>query len=183
MAQVYFKDTDGALVQIPLGSSGTQGTVKTTALTSVDRDAVLTAGAAFTVPEYEVGSGNLSVYWNGLLCAYGATYSELTSTSIAFADDVPTDVEITAMAIEGDSYEGKLNTSTVISESRDAVLPSGEAFAVPEHLMGYKRLRVYLDGVQLAEGLGFVEVSASAISFTFDLPAHTHVCVTALVFV
>lgn len=183
MASIFYKDTNGKLVQIPLGEGGTEGTAKTTVLTSVDRGAVLPAGTAFTVPKYEVGSGNLSVYMDGLLCVLGETYTERTSTSIVFADDIPTGTEITAMAIEGNSAEGKLYTRLTTSTQRDAVLVAGTPFDVPDHLVGFGRCRVFLDGLLLQHGVGWTEANASQIVFTFDLPTDAHVYVQTQVFV
>lgn len=180
--QVYWND-NGTPRPFPVGD-GSDGTIKTTVLNSVDRGSVLSAGTAFTVPEYELGSNNLQVYLNGLLCLAGSDkqYVEDTSTTIKFNDDIPADAEISALATIGSSYEGVLYNRVVVSESREADLAIGEQFAVPEHVVGYGRLRVFIDGLILQEGFDFAEVNSSAITFNFVLPSSSQVCVQAAVF-
>lgn len=177
---VYWND-NGVPVPFPIGE-GNDGTIKTTTLTSVDRNAVLAAGTAFTVPEYAVGSNNLQVFVNGLLCVKDAQYTEVSSTTIAFTFDVETSAEITAMVTVGSSYEGVLTQRVLLSDSRASVIAAGTGFSVPEHQVGYGRLKVYLDGLILQEGLDYSETNSSTIVFNFNVPANTQICVQAAVF-
>lgn len=177
---VYWND-NGVPVPFPIGE-GSDGTIKTTTITSVDRSEVLTVGTAFTVPEYTVGSNNLQVFVNGLLCVKDAQYTEVSSTTIAFTFDVETSAEITAMVTIGSSYEGVLTQRVLVSESRESELVAGTAFSVPEHQVGYGRLKVYLDGLILQENLDYSEVNSSSIVFNFNVPADMQIYVQAAAF-
>lgn len=99
MAELYYLD-NGNPVKIPIGSGGGGGNV-VTKLVSSSRESVITKGTSFTVPEYSVGSGNLQVFYDGLLCLEGedAQYVETSSTSITFNDDIATDVEIIVLVL------------------------------------------------------------------------------------
>ena len=61
-------------------------------------------------------------------------------------------------------------------EARGAVLVAGAAYAVPQHTICENRLKVYLGGA-LADG--WTEVSETAISFNFDIPAMMPITVIA----
>ena len=68
---------------------------------SESRDNVIAASENYTVPEYVVGTNNLSVYYDGLKCEAGSdgTYTEVgnegeTSTLIQFNDEIATDVQL-----------------------------------------------------------------------------------------
>lgn len=90
MTEIYFKDGD-KLEKLRLGASK---------LVSPSRSSVLTAGTAFTVPEYEMGSGRLHVYLDGILCLEGTAnqYTEVTTTTIKFNDNIPSDMEIVVIS-------------------------------------------------------------------------------------
>lgn len=94
-ASLYYKEAD-ALVKVDFGESGAVAKV-----VSASRDSVLTAGTAFSVPEYEIGSGRLQVFLDGLLCLEGSAhqYTESTETSIIFNDDIPADMEIIVIVL------------------------------------------------------------------------------------
>lgn len=68
-------------------------------LVSTSRSSVVSAGASFTVPKYDMGSGRLSIFYNGVLCIEGSQYNEETDDTITFVDDLPTDVEIVSVVI------------------------------------------------------------------------------------
>ena len=61
-------------------------------------------------------------------------------------------------------------------EKRSVVLKAGAAYAVPQHTICENRLKVYLGGA-LADG--WTEVSETAISFNFDIPAMMPISVIA----
>lgn len=72
-----------------------------TEVISESRDSIISAGNSYTVPEYVVGTSNLSVYYDGLKLIEGSngTYTEVgtensTSTTIQFNDDIATDVQL-----------------------------------------------------------------------------------------
>lgn len=98
MTELYYLD-NGTPVKIPIGS-GVGGNI-VTKLVSTSRESVITKGTSFTVPEHTVGSGNLQVFYDGLLCREGADaqYIETSSTSITFNDDIATDVEIVILVL------------------------------------------------------------------------------------
>lgn len=184
---VYWND-DGVPVPLSLSpeeGEGSQGTIKVTSLTSVDRGSVLTAGTVFTVPEYKSDLNNLQVYLDGLLCIPGSNgqYTEYSATGIKFTFDIAPSSEITALVTVGSSYEGKLTYRLLTSENRSSDLPIGTAFNVPEHQVGFGRLKVYLDGILLQENLDYTEINSSSIQFNFNLPASSQIFVQAAVFI
>ena len=183
---IYWND-GGVPVPFPIPDAEgetNKGTIKTTSLTSVDRGSVLVAGTDFTVPEYSSELNNLQVYVDGLLCVPGESgqYIEVSSTVIRFNFDIQPSSEITALATIGSSYEGKLVQRSLISENRTTDLEVGATFNVPEHQVGYGRLKVYLDGLMLQEQIDYTEVNSSSIAFNFVLPASSQVIVQAAVF-
>lgn len=175
-AALYFKDSDGVIKPVPLvdGSS-----VNVEAFVSVDRASVHPAGTAFDVPRYAIGSGELSVFYNGLLCVAGRDYTEASETTVTFSFDLPVDAEITAVSTT--SPDGSMSLTTQTSESRDGVLKAGTPYAVPAHAVGSDFLKVFLNGLMCQEGVHFTELSSSAISFTSDIPADAQISVTATV--
>lgn len=69
---------------------GTGGSSNRTVLTDKSRDAVLTAGTAYTVPTHTVGKGVL-VYLGGLLYT---DFTDVSATTISFDVDIPATMEI-----------------------------------------------------------------------------------------
>lgn len=66
------------------------------------RESDLAEGSHFTVPEYKVGTGQLSVYVEGLLCTAGNEFNEVgdpgsTSNAIEWTFTVARDLQITAI--------------------------------------------------------------------------------------
>lgn len=174
MTALYFKDTDGVVKPVPLVDAGA---LNVNALVSTERASVHPAGVAFDVPLYEVGSGQLQVFYNGLLCLKGADeqYVEDTNTTIKFNFAVPTDAEICAVSTT--SSDGSVSIQTVTSTRRDSVLTAGTPFPVASHAVGSDMIKVYLDGLLCLQGVQFEEVSATAIKFTSDIPADVEITV------
>ena len=95
---LYYKETNGSLVKIETGGGGKTEVSKAV---STSRGDTLTAGTAFEVPAYELGSGRLQVFLDGLLCLEGESnqYVEASTTTIKFNDDIPADMEIVALVL------------------------------------------------------------------------------------
>lgn len=172
-AALYYKDTDGIYKPIPLVDTGA---LNVNTLTSVDRASVHPAGTAFDVPQYQPGTGELQVFFNGILCVKGEQYTEDTETSIKFTFDLPKDAEVCAVSTS--SSDGSVAIQTVTSQSRDSVLVAGAPFAVPQHVVASDLIKVYLNGLLCLEGEHFIEQSATAITFTSDIPADMPITVT-----
>ena len=172
-AALYYNDTDGVYKALPLGGSGA---LNVNTLKSVDRASVISAGTPFDVPKYRVGSGELSVFFNGILCIKGEQYTEDTNNSIKFTFDLQKDAEICAVSTSSD--DGSVSLQTVTSDSRDYVLTAGTPFSVPQHVVASDLIKVYLNGLFCLEGEHFIEQSATAITFTSDIPADMPITVT-----
>lgn len=162
---LYYKDSTG-IHPVQLGDSGS---IAVNTFVSTDRTTVHPSGAAFDVPTYQVGSGQLQVFVDGLLCVAGQQYTETSSTTIAFTFELPADAEVIACSTT--STSGSLLMTTVTSESRESVLTADTPWAVTPHVVGSDLLEVYLYGLQLQRGVHYREISGSAISFTSDIPA------------
>lgn len=172
MDSLYVKTASG-LQKVEIEGTGGGGSVSRKVFTSSNRSTVLTAGTAFGVPTYTKDDNSLSVFLNGLLCSKSVEYTEVSTTSISFTSDIPTDFEITAVVIS-DSGAGTRTVQT--DESRGAVLTAGAAYAVPSHTVGENRIKVYLGGF-LADD--WEETSATTIVFGFDIPAVMPIVVIA----
>lgn len=61
-------------------------------------------------------------------------------------------------------------------EERDAALMAGTVYSVPQHTICENRLKVYIGGALAG---GWTEVSETAISFNFDIPAMMPITVIA----
>lgn len=86
MADSLWVKTDGKLHRVEVGGSGSTQTVQE----DKSRDAVLKAGAIYTVPAHTVGKGVL-VYLGGLLYT---DFTDASSTTISFDVDIPATMEI-----------------------------------------------------------------------------------------
>lgn len=86
MADSLWVKTNGKLQRIEVGGSGSTQTVQT----DKSRNAVLTAGTAYTVPVHTVGKGVL-VYLGGLLYT---DFTDVSATTISFDVDIPATMEI-----------------------------------------------------------------------------------------
>lgn len=98
MDSLYVKTNEG-LVKLSLGNSG--GGLFVTTRESKTLSSSLPAGTAYEVPEHEVGSAQLAIVFNGVLCKSGEQYEDLSSTTIKFTFDLPIGSEIDAISFEG----------------------------------------------------------------------------------
>lgn len=87
MDALYVK-TAGGLQRVEI--EGTGGGSTQTVQTDKSRNAVLTAGTAYTVPAHTVGKGVL-VYLGGLLYT---DFTDVSATTISFDVDIPATMEI-----------------------------------------------------------------------------------------
>ena len=95
--RLYVKTASGFLPIAIEGTGGGGGTRKV--VTSNSREAVLTAGTAWTVPQHTVDSNELAVYIEGLLCTRGVEYTDASATTIIFTSDIPTDFSLVAEVV------------------------------------------------------------------------------------
>lgn len=94
---LYVKTARGIL---PIAIEGTGGGgVTRKIVTSNSREAVLTAGTAWTVPQHTVDSNELAVYIEGLLCTRGVEYTDASSTTITFTSDIPATFSLAAEVV------------------------------------------------------------------------------------
>lgn len=105
MDALYVKTASG-LQKVEIAGSGGGGCRVVVTRVRQVLPSALKAGTAFEVPEHVVGSSNLIVCYNGVLCVAGADeqYVDASSTTIKFNDDLPAFSEIDAIY-----YEGGLN--------------------------------------------------------------------------
>lgn len=75
------------------------GGVSRKIVTSNSREAVLTAGTAWTVPQHTVDSNELAVYIEGLLCTRGVEYTDASATTITFTSDIPAEFSLVAEVV------------------------------------------------------------------------------------
>ena len=85
MDALYVKTASG-LQRVEVGGGGSTRTVQT----DKSRNAVLTAGTAYTVPAHAVGKGVL-VYLGGLLYT---DFTDVSTTTISFDVDIPATMEL-----------------------------------------------------------------------------------------
>lgn len=164
--KAYIKD-GSSVVPFP-GSEG--GSVSVNTLTSSGRPSAIAAGTTFAVPTYTVGSSELQVWVDGLLCVKGDQYTEVSNSTIAFTFDLPADVSVTATATTAVGATA-FTTSVQASASRSGPIASGELYAVPEYTVGSSMCEVYLDGLQAQIGSVWEEASSTAIRFLTAIPA------------
>ena len=169
----YIKD-GSTFVPFP-GSAG-GGSISIATLTSSGRSSVITAGTAFDVPAYTVGSSELQVWVDGLLCVKGEQYEETSATTIAFTFDLPADATVTATATTAAGATA-FTTSVQTSASRSGVIASGELYSVPEYSIGSSMCEVYLNGLQAQIGSVWEEASSSEIRFLTAIPADMEITV------
>ena len=165
---LYVKTASGIL---PVDIGGTGGSVSRTVYTSKSRASILSAGTEWDVPTYTKGNNSISIYVNGVLCVKGEEYTEVTTTSVSFTSDIPSDYELTAVVLGGSGAGTHLVS---VSESRDNVIAAGTNYEVPAHTVGENRISVFLNGLQYAD---FTETSSTTISFNNDIPADMQIVV------
>lgn len=135
---------------------------------SLTRDSVLTAGSAFAVPQYTLGSDNIMVFRDGLLCIEGESgqYQEATETTITFNEDLAIDTQIVVIGPTSAKF---------VSASRSSVVSAGSSFAVPKYEMGSGRLSIFYNGVLCIEGSQYNEETVDTITFADDLPTDVEI--------
>lgn len=140
------------------------GSTSLSRLVSRNRETVLTAGTAFTVPTYTLGGKSLTVTYNGLMLALGTDYTEESATTIKFAFDLAVDDVIVATAYGAtDSATRAMQVDT----ARSAVIAVGQSYQVPTYVLGTESLQVWLNGLKYTD---FTEVDATHIAFDIDIP-------------
>lgn len=164
--KAYIKD-GSSVVPFP-GSEGGSVSVKT--LTSSGRASVVPAGTAFDVPAYTVGSSELQVWIDGLLCVRGEQYNEVSTATISFTFDLPADASVTATVTTA-SGATAFTTSTYASASRETNIALGELYAVPEYSLGSSMCEIYLDGLKAQMGSVWEEASSTTVRFLTAIPA------------
>lgn len=155
-----------------LAGSGGSGSIAQTVWSSTQRDAVLPAGAALTVPSYVAGASQIAVCVDGLMLARGRDYEEASSTTITFAFDLEADSVVTVVTTVSSQEAG---ASVVLDDSRSSVIAAGAAYSVPPHTVGL--LRCWLDGVACVPGLHFTNETETSIAFTSDIPADMQIII------
>lgn len=168
---LYVKTADG-IVKVNVGGGSSSGETTRKVLVSSIRSAVLSAGSAFTVPEYTLGDNSLELTWNGVLLAKGTHYAEASLTTVTFTFDVATDDVIVATVYNASS--GSASRTVQTDSGRSAALTAGTAYSVPTHPVLEGKLQVFLDGLQYTD---FMDVSTTTIAFDVDIPAATEIVV------
>lgn len=170
---LYVKTASGpVLLDLGTGGGGS-GTVTRQVFTATN--ITLSAGAEWTVPTYTPGSNLLAVYWNGLLLSKDIDYSESSATGVTFNFDITADDILQAVIFAGTSSTGSGTMTTVVDDSRSAVISAGTSYAVTDHAIGENRLSVFLNGLQYSD---FSETSRTSIVFDIDIPADMAIVVT-----
>ena len=68
-------------------------------VTSQTLTTALTADTSWTVPSHTVGSKELAVYIDGLLCTAGVEYKDASATTVTFTSDIPVGFTLTAEVV------------------------------------------------------------------------------------
>jgi hypothetical protein len=103
MTQLAGYDNVTGLLKIQdydLGGGGGGPAARSSAVLS----SAVTVGGTLTVPEYEVGSKRLMMFWDGLLAEPGGQYTETgqagtASTTVTAATAIPAGTRLTFMVI------------------------------------------------------------------------------------
>lgn len=169
MADALYVKTASGPVKVEIG--GGAGAPVRNVFTSVSRPSALTAGTAFNVPTHTVGGDDLSVYVNGLLVLRGTEYTDVSTTSIAFTFDIPTDYLLCAVTTTGGAEEAR---KVQVDSGRGSVLLAGAAYQVPAHAVGENRVMVYINGLLVD---GWRETSQTTIVFDFNISATSEIVV------
>ena len=153
-----FINDNGTAVPFPGGASST-----VQAVVSTSRSASITT---FDTPPYTLGSHELQVFLNGLLCVEGTDYTETASGKISFGTAIAPDIHIAAIVTNG-----KDPVAVAVSQSRPAAISSGAAYDVPDHTVGGNKLQVFIDGLLAAPTVDYQEISQTQIVFNDSVPA------------
>ena len=160
----YIND-NGTAVPFP----GGQKSAAIEVLTSTSRPS---AATVFVTPAYTVGSHELQVFLNGLLCVEGVDYTETAGNSITFSSPIAGDAQVTLLVTSGEEA-----VAVTVSQSRPSIIASGAAYDVPEHEVGANRLQVFVDGLLLMPVADYQEISKTQIVFTDSVPADRQIVI------
>ncbi len=152
-----FINDNGTAVPFPGVPSpgGASSTVQVVVSTS--RSASITS---FDTPPYTLGSHELQVFLNGLLCVEGTDYTETASGKITFSSSIGKNEHIAAIVTNGQDP-----VQVAVSQSRPTAIASGGAYDVPEHTVGGNKLQVYQ------------EISQTQIVFNDSVPADRQIVI------
>lgn len=160
-----FINDNGTAVPFP----GTQKSATVEVLTSTSRPS---AATVFATPNYTLGSHELQVFLNGLLCVEGVDYAETNSSSITFSTPIAGDTQVTLVVMSSEE-----TIAVAVSQSRPTAIASGAAYDVPEHEVGSNRLQVFVDGLLLMPVADYQEISKTQIVFTDSVPADRQIVI------
>lgn len=143
--------------------------LKAEAVVSTSRSAAITT---FDTPPYTVGSHELQVFLNGLLCVAGTDYTETASGKITFTSSIANDAHIAAIVTKDSEA-----VALVVSQSRTSDMASGSAMDVPDHAVGSNRLQVFIDGLLATPVIDYQEKSRTQIVFNDSVPADRQIVI------
>ena len=160
-----FINDNGTAVPFPGVPSpgGAASTVQVVVSTS--RSASITS---FDTPPYVVGSHELQVFLNGLLCVEGTDYTETASGKITFSSSIGKNAIVT---------NGQDPVQVAVSQSRPTAIASGGAYDVPEHTVGGNKLQVFVDGLLITPTIDYQEISQTQIVFNDSVPADRQIVI------
>lgn len=164
-----FINDNGTAVPFPGVPSpgGAASTVQVVVSTS--RSASITS---FDTPPYVVGSHELQVFLNGLLCIEGTDYTETSSGKITFSSSIGKNEHIAAIVTNGQDP-----VQVAVSQSRPTAIASGGAYDVPEHTVGGNKLQVFIDGLLITPTIDYQEISQTQIVFNDSVPADRQIVI------
>lgn len=167
-----FINDNGTAVPFPGGAAvpspgGAASTVQ--AVVSTSRSASITS---FDTPPYTVGSHELQVFLNGLLCVEGTDYTETASGKITFSSSIGKNEHIAAIVTNGQDP-----VQVAVSQSRPTAIASGGAYDVPEHTVGGNKLQVFVDGLLITPTIDYQEISQTQIVFNDSVPADRQIVI------
>lgn len=159
-----FINDNGTAVPSPGGAAST-----VQAVVSTSRSASITS---FDTPPYTVGSHELQVFLNGLLCVEGTDYTETSSGKITFSSSIGKNEHIAAIVTNGQDP-----VQVAVSQSRPTAIASGGAYDVPEHTVGGNKLQVFIDGLLVTPTVDYQEISQTQIVFNDSVPADRQIVI------
>lgn len=145
------------------------GSTTVQAVVSTSRSASITT---FDTPPFTVGSHELQVFLNGLLCVEGTDYTETASGKISFSTAIAPDIHIAAIVANGTDP-----VQVAVSQSRPSAIASGAAYDVPEHTVGGNKLQVFIDGLLVTPTVDYQEISQTQIVFNDSVPADRQIVI------
>lgn len=159
-----FINDNGTAVPFPgVGSTTVQAIVSTSRAASI---------TTFDTPPYTVGSHDLQVFLNGLLCVEGTDYTETASGKVTFSTAIGKNEHIAAIVTNG-----KDPVAVAISQSRPSAIASGAAYDVPDHTVGGNKLQVFIDGLLVTPTIDYQEISQTQIVFNDSVPADRQIVI------